>query len=169
VSGNPDRLDRFVGRSARLLALAGGAALLWLMGFTVYAEIARYLFNAPLLGAHDISRMSLIVLVFCGLAWCGWTNGHIAVDLVGSVLPRAVLRLTDTLMRLGALALVVVMAWRAMEEGLDAQEFGTATNLIQIPHMPFYMVVAFGFAVYAMVLVVQVRHLMRGDHEPPSP
>lgn len=162
MSQSLGKAERLIGRIARLFALASGVALLWLMLFIVYAEMARYLFGAPLFGAHDVARMSLVVVVFFGLAWGGWTGGHISVDLVGGMVPPRLLRLIDAPVRLLSAVLVAVMGWRAAMEGLDAREFGEATNLVEIPLFPFFLVAAFGFAVYALVLLAQAACAMRG-------
>ena len=75
--------------TTRFLAYAAGAALLWLMLLTVVAVVMRYVFNAPILGAQDISELSLAVVVFLGIPYCGWTGGHVAVDLISTVVGEA--------------------------------------------------------------------------------
>ncbi len=84
---------RLVDRSVRRLAFIGGLALLWLMGLTVVAVMMRYVFGAPILGAQDISEMSLVLVAFLGLAYSGWTGAHIAVDLIGGMLPPGLTKL----------------------------------------------------------------------------
>ena len=122
--------------TTRSLAYAAGAALLWLMLLTVVAVVMRYVFNAPILGAQDISELSLAVVVFLGIPYCGWTGGHVAVDLISTVVGESRLRYTDTLMRLAGAALFAFVAWQAMRQGLDALEYGDATNLVEVPHYP---------------------------------
>ena len=51
-------VEAIIRRSARLLALVGGAALLCLMLLTVYAVVMRYAFNAPVLWALDVTRIT---------------------------------------------------------------------------------------------------------------
>ena len=166
---NPGRVDRIVGGGVRLLAFLGGVALLGLMGLTVVAVVMRYVFAAPILGAQDISEMGLVLVAFLGLAYSGWTGAHIAVALIGTVVRPAALRGIDAVMRTLGAALLAVVAWQALRQGLDALDYGEATNLIEIPHFPFFLVVAFGAAVYALVLVIQAVRAVRGASVEPNP
>lgn len=156
------KISTTVDSAVRLLAYIGGLAILWLMGLTVVAVVMRYVFNAPILGAQDISELSLVLVVFFALAYCGWTGGHIAVDLIGMVLKPGILRWTDTLVRAISGLLFVTVTWQTMRQGLDAFEFEEASNLVEIPHFPFFLVVAFCSAVYALVLFVQAVRAARG-------
>ena len=141
--------------ATRSLAYVAGAALLWLMLLTVVAVVMRYVFNAPILGAQDISEISLAVVVFLGIPYCGWTGGHVAVDLISTVVGESRLRYTDTLMRLVGAVLFGFVAWQAMRQGLDALEYGDATNLVDIPHYPFMFLMSFGWLLFAGVLLIQ--------------
>ena len=141
--------------TTRFLAYAAGAALLWLMLLTVVAVVMRYVFNAPILGAQDISELSLAVVVFLGIPYCGWTGGHVAVDLISTVVGESRLRYTDTLMRLLGAVLFAVVAWQAMHQGLGALEYGEASNLVEIPHHPFMFLMSFGWLLFALVLLLQ--------------
>ena len=141
--------------TTRFLAYAAGAALLWLMLLTVVAVVMRYVFNAPILGAQDISELSLAVVVFLGIPYCGWTGGHVAVDLISTVVGEQRLRYTDTLMRLLGAVLFSVVAWQAMRQGLGALEYGEASNLVEIPHHPFVFLMSFGWLLFALVLLLQ--------------
>ncbi len=162
MEGRREKTDAAVDRAVRLLAYLGGIALLWLMGLTVVAVVMRYVFNAPILGAQDISELSLVLVVFLALAHCGWTGGHVAVDLISMFLKPENLRWTDSLVRAISGLLFVIVAWQTMRQGLDALEFGEASNLVEILHFPFFLVVAFGSAVYALVLFVQAVRVARG-------
>lgn len=146
----------------RFLAIIGGATLLGLMLITVYAVIMRYVFNAPVLWALDFARVGLVIVTFAGLAYCGRTGGHIAVDFIGTFAPPSVLRVSDTIIRLICAVLIGMMAWQGFEQGLDALEMGEGTNEVEIPLFPFFLVVAFGCAAYAIVLIAQALRAARG-------
>ena len=146
----------------RTLAIIGGVTLLCLMLLTVYAVIMRYVFDAPLLWALDYARVGLVIVTFMGLAYCGWTGGHIAVDFIGGFAPPIVLRISDTIIRLTCAVLIALMAWQGLEQGLDALEMGEGTNEVEIPLFPFFLVVAIGCAAYAIVLIAQALRAARG-------
>ncbi len=164
-----ERRIRLFDRGVRFLAFMGGLALVWLMGLTVVAVMMRYVFGAPILGAQDMSEMSLVLVAFLGLAYSGWTGAHIAVDLIGGMLSPALMRWTDTAVRLMGAGLMAVVTWQTVRQGLDAAAYGEATNLVEIPHMPFFMVVALGSAAYTIVLLIQAVRAARGVPDEPAP
>ena len=155
--------ESVVRKSVRHLAILAGVTLLFLMFLTVYAVIMRYVFNAPILWALDVARVGLVVLVFFGLAYCGLTGGHIAVDFLGIFAPPRIVQISDVVIRSICFVLIALMAWQAMQQGLDAVEMGEGTNELEIPLFPFFAVVAFGSVAYCIVLIIQVARAVRGD------
>lgn len=124
-----------------------------LMALTVVAVTLRK-FNDPILGTQDLSEAGLTVVVFFAMAYSGWTGGHIAVDLIGNFVSARRLAALDASVRILCGLFFLVVAWQALVQGLDALEFGDGFNLLDIPHHPFYFVIAFGSLVFALVLVV---------------
>jgi hypothetical protein len=53
------------------------------------------------------------------------------------------------------------MSWQIVLETLDT--LSKASNMMRIPHYPFKFGVAFGAAVFALVLVVQAFRTLRGQ------
>ncbi len=152
----PERLERAskaVGGSVRFLAILSGVVLLCLMALTVVAVVLRK-FNDPILGAQDLSESGLTVVVFFAMAYSGWTGGHIAVDLIGGVLRGRGLAILDTAVRAACALFFLVVVWQSVRQGLDALEFGDGFNLLDIPHYPFYFVIAFGSLVFSLALFV---------------
>lgn len=148
-----ERLSGSVGAGVRLMAIVGGAMLMCLMALTVVAVTLRK-FNNPILGTQDLSEAGLTIVVFFAMAYSGWTGGHIAVDLIGNFVSARKLALVDAGVRVACGLFFVVVAWQSLSQGLDALEFGDGFNLLDIPHYPFYFVIAFGSLVFAFVLIV---------------
>ncbi len=148
-----ERLSGSVGAGVRLMAVVGGAVLMCLMALTVLAVTLRK-FNDPILGTQDLSEAGLIVVVFFAMAYSGWTGGHIAVDLIGNFVSARRLAALDASVRILCGLFFLVVAWQSLAQGLDALEFGDGFNLLDIPHYPFFFVIAFGSLVFALVLVV---------------
>ena len=155
--------ETVVRKSVRHLAILAGVTLLFLMFLTVYAVVMRYVFNAPILWALDVARVGLVVLVFFGLAYCGLTGGHIAVDFLSVFVPPCIVQISDVVIRSICVVLIGTMAWQAVLQGLDAIEMGEGTNELEIPLFPFFAVVAVGSVTYCIVLIIQVARAVRGD------
>ena len=164
-TGKLEGLSRVLGGGVRMLAVASGVMLLALMVLTVVAVTLRKL-NYPIVGTQDLSEAGLITVVFFAMAYSGWTGGHIAVDLISGVLPGNGLRILDAVVRFCCGAFFVVVAWQSVRQGLDALEFGDGFNLIDMPHFPFFFVVAFGSGLYALVLLVLAARSATGLSDP---
>jgi TRAP-type transport system small permease protein len=147
--------DRFL----RLLALAGGVALLLLMIFTVVDVFLRYVFNAPFRSVYEFTEFMMAVIVFLGIAYCGWTGGHIAVDVFAKWLDRPRLRFLPAVLSFIGAALFALIAYRATLETIATID--QVSNLLRWPHYPFRFTVAFGSAIFALVLFIQAVRSLR--------
>ncbi|MCG6874149.1 MAG: TRAP transporter small permease [Betaproteobacteria bacterium] len=157
-----EALDKVLTRAVRGLGVLAGLALLWLMALTVVAAVTRKVFLSPILGVFDLSEVTLLVLVFLGLAYCGRTGGHISVDLIAGLAKPAILRGMDVVVRLCGGAFLLFVAWESLGRALDARVQHEATNMLFIQLFPFFLLVAAGFALYALVLIVQALRLASG-------
>jgi TRAP-type C4-dicarboxylate transport system permease small subunit len=148
-----------IDRVVRWLGLAAGGIMVLLALGTVAAAMLRYIFNAPVGGAGEIQGMTLVVVIFFGVAYCGRTGGHVAVDLFTEMLGPRVSRWTDMLVKaLACTAFVIMAIWSVKIGGL----FTMTTQWWKIPHEPFYYVIAFGAGLYALVLFLELVALAIG-------
>lgn len=144
----------------RAMALIAGVILLLLMAFTTFDVVMRYFFNAPFRGSLEATEFSMALIVFLGIAYCGWTGGHISVDLLAKALERPSLRFVPVLVDLAGAALFAIIAWQTVNETLYA--WTQASNMLRMPHWPFRLVVAFGSGVFAIVLLIHAVEAARG-------
>lgn len=161
------------------MALVSAAGLLGLMFLTFASVVLRAVveFSAKNLpsqyqfidypqGIQDVSELSLLVVVFFGLAYTGWTGGHIAVDLLNNFLGPRSLQWIDVFIHLLSAMIVAILAWQSVEKGLGTIADGEASHHVSIPFYPFYFVMAFGSLVFAMVFVLQAwRSFFRATSE----
>jgi TRAP-type C4-dicarboxylate transport system permease small subunit len=147
--------DRFL----RALALVGGGVLLLLMGYTVLDVVLRYVFNAPFSGSLELTEFAMAVIVFTGLAYCGWTGGHVAVDILERPLEHPSLRFVPVILSLASAMLFALIAWLTAAEALGSMH--RVSNMMRWPHYPFQFTVAFGSAMFALVLLIQAIQALR--------
>ena len=149
-------MDRFKAKidfSVRALAAVSGAGIVAMMLLTCADVVLRYLFNAPIEGTLDITQMLMVIVVFFGLAYCGWTGGHVAVDLLRDLLPvRIIVPLAIVVNAVGA-ATMLAMAWESIRTSLTYMITGETPMTVLIPKYPFIWVAAFGGFTYAAVLL----------------
>jgi TRAP-type C4-dicarboxylate transport system permease small subunit len=141
--------DRFL----RGVALLGGVALMLLMFYTVLDVTMRYGFNRPFSGSLEFTEFMMTVIVSLGLAYCGWTGGHVAVDIFEQPLEDPRLRWVPALLTFISAILFAVIAWESAREALGSMQ--RVSNMMRWPHYPFQLNVAFGSALFAVVLLIQ--------------
>jgi TRAP-type C4-dicarboxylate transport system permease small subunit len=140
-------------RVLRLLALLSGGVLLLLMVYTFVDVVLRYVFNRPFSGSLEFTEFMMVLIVFLAIAYTGWTGGHIAVDLFEKALNRPGLRFLPPLISFAGAGLFAVIAWRVTAETIAV--LPQVSNMLRWPHYPFRFTVAFGSAMFALVLLVQ--------------
>jgi TRAP-type transport system small permease protein len=151
-------------RFLRYLALAAGVLLLILMAFTVADVILRYVFNAPLRSVYEFTEFLMAAIVFLAVAYTGWVGAHISVDVFAKWLDRPSLRFIPAILAFLGAAIFALVAYRAYLETLATLD--QVSNLLRWPFYPFRFAVAFGAALYAVVLVIQgVQALRSGPTE----
>jgi TRAP-type transport system small permease protein len=147
------------GRVLRLMALLGGWALMALMIYTVADVVLRYGFNRPFSGSLEITEFAMSAIVFLGIAYCGWLGGHVAVDILQRPLENPRLRFVPVILTLIGAVLFAAIAWFTFQEALGSMH--RVSNMMRWPHYPFQFIVAFGSAMYAIVLLIETLRLLR--------
>lgn len=146
-----------------LSAFIGSAGLLVEVGVILTDVIGRY-FGSPLRGAQDISQMSMVILVFGGMALCDKVGGHISVDLFEKAFPDWLNRLADVLSALLGMVIFLGIAWTVYESSKLSLMLNLATNVIYLPKAYFQWALC-GFSVItAFAMLLRAIDLMTARH-----
>ncbi|MDE0246692.1 MAG: TRAP transporter small permease subunit [Gammaproteobacteria bacterium] len=136
-------------------AVAGGGALLLLVGLTVAEVAARHLFQAPLPGVEDVASMGLTVLVAAAVVCAAQNETHVSVDLIGRVVGGVFTRVTDVLAGLVGAIAAALAAFSLFARGGCGTECGEVTGTIAIVHTPFYYALGVSMATCSLLLTYQ--------------
>nr|WP_272213513.1 TRAP transporter small permease [Marinicella sp. W31]MDC2879472.1 TRAP transporter small permease [Marinicella sp. W31] len=118
------------------MSITAGALLMALMCLTVVDVIGRYLLNAPVKGASELSELLLVCVVYLGLPAVCLDGGHVTVDLVTKSLPRWSERPRLFLTGLVSSAVLGVIAWRLYVYGAQVGGYNLVTNSLRLPVAP---------------------------------
>tara|TARA_B110000438_G_C15769376_1_gene631153 strand:- start:996 stop:1511 length:516 start_codon:yes stop_codon:yes gene_type:complete len=141
---------------------AGGAVLIGLALVTVIAVIFRYVFNSPIFGADDFNQMLLMAAVAFGVAYSGRKGGQVVVEILSVISGQKTIRWTDIFARLLGVIMISILVWVLIESGINAAEYGETTRSLEITLQPFFWLLAFGMALYGIVLFIEMITLLRG-------
>lgn len=154
--GLAERSLSWIDRVSGVLAVIGGATVVFLVALTVYAVFFRYILNDPIFGIDDISQLSLSVVVAGSIAYGGRAGAHVHVDILSMVGGRRITRYTDPVVRGVGAVIVGLMAYGLVKKGLCGIPCGYFTPNLAIPHLPFQILLAAAMATYAVVLVLEL-------------
>lgn len=145
------------------LAAISAAILAAMMLFVVASVILRYAFNSPIVGGNEVLKMGSVAVIMLALPLCTTSDAHIRIDLFDNVLGRLGRLATDVFAYILGLVVLGYLTWSYVHRTLDAFEFADTTNMLSIPIWPFYGLIAFGIAAYALVLALRLLALRWGD------
>ena len=146
-------LERTLGVGAALLLLA-------LILITCVDVVGRYVLNAPLTGAFEMTELLLVALVFTALPLATERREHVEVDLLASAFGRFANRLMMAFAGLFSSAVLATFSWRLAGHALKSAENDAVTNALQIPLAPF------GFLAAAACLISAFIAFLRGIQLP---
>jgi TRAP-type C4-dicarboxylate transport system permease small subunit len=142
-------LHKVLGMIATGAGVLAGAALLGLMFTTVLDVTVRSTFNIAFLGVTEITELGLILVAVGGIAYCGWTDGHIALEFGERYVPPILWRAAQVL----SAAIAGAVSYYSLLEAAAVHGRNAHTNLLQIPEYPFYVIVGLGFLTLALILL----------------
>src|SRR5262245_19965515 len=94
-----------------LLAPGRGNLVVVVVGYPVLDVVLRYCFNKPFCGSLELTEFAMAAIVFLGIAYCGITVGHVAVDILERPLQDPRLRFVPVLLTFASAVLFGAIAW----------------------------------------------------------
>jgi TRAP-type C4-dicarboxylate transport system permease small subunit len=161
-------LEKPLGTIANAAGIVGGIALLVLMFTTVVDVTLRSTFNIAFLGVTEITELGLVVVAVLGITFCGWTEGHIALEFGESLMSKRAWRGLQVVERFASTAVAGAVAVYSFVEAAAVYGRNAHTNLLQIPEYPFYLIVGFGFLAYALILLFRALGERAGEPAGPA-
>ena len=120
--------DRLISLSAAL----GSIGLIFVTLVILIDVIGRGIQN-PLYGSQDLMTMTLVIVIFGGMAICDRQGSHVAVDLLENYFPDALNRAVDILSALLGALIFVALAYTVYESAKISTMLNLSTNLLRLP------------------------------------
>ncbi|MBO0347441.1 TRAP transporter small permease subunit [Roseibium limicola] len=163
-----DRIWRGYGTFLKACGYVAGYTTFAMMLLVIANAVSRFIFNAPVSGAFELTESMLTVLIFLSLALTQYEGGHIRVVLLTQRMPNGLQKAARfTALALGAIffAWCTNAAWGyAMKSfAINEQQWGT----VRYPLYPIKFVVFFGLMLLAIQFVLgSLRVLIKTEeHE----
>lgn len=144
-------------RRAELYLSFASSGVILLMMSTIIISIFLRIVRVSSIGAYELAQLSLIIIVFLGLAYAQKEKKHIRVDLFSKRLPPKLQIIFDTLGTFMMTAFMVVATWRISirmleSVAMDECSMGGAT---WFRLWPGWILVTIGATFFLLELVMQ--------------
>jgi TRAP-type C4-dicarboxylate transport system permease small subunit len=123
-------------RLINLSAIIGSVGLMAEMGIILTDVIGRAA-GVPLYGSQDLVTMTMVFVVFSGMAICDRTGGHIAIDVFERFFSNRFNRAIDALSAALGAIIFLAIAWTVYESAKLSIMLNLATNLLDLPKVWF--------------------------------
>lgn len=144
--------------------ICGGVTLAFMTGFSVWnVLIMRKALNNPITGAEDLLILSLVVIVALSIPLGARTGAHIEIEVLEAKMSAGFAKWSMIFVKLLCTLLLAAMSWRLWHAGQSAERFGETTQQLLISYEPFYYLLAISVALYALVVVLDIWQLLRGN------
>jgi TRAP-type C4-dicarboxylate transport system permease small subunit len=157
-----ERVIRSVTRTVSSL----GVALVILMMFDIVIDVVlRFLLNMPVLGTITFEAIGfmMVILTFLAIPYCEAQRAHISVDLLTSQLPKGMQAVIRRVTYFLSLFFLSVITWQSMVWAQNRAKSGVISVALGIPVYPFFYLVAFGWALFWVVVLVHfLESLVKG-------
>lgn len=160
MSARLNKAAQFLGRAvyptSRIINSVGVGILAVMMCLTAADVTLRYVFNRPITGSCELTEFMMAILVAFGFAYTAVHKGHITVDLVVSRFPPRAQAVINTITWFFCLGIFSLITWRSILYAESLRAGGFISSALLIPIYPFAYVVAFGSAIFCLVLIQNI-------------
>jgi len=147
---------RSLGRLAEhLLNIMASTVLFSMVMLTTVDVAGRYVFNAPLKGAFELTELMMAVLICAGLPLVSRRGEHVTVDLIDHFVGARLQRVHRAVVEFVSGALLLGLGILLWDKARQAAGYGDTTTVLEIKLAPFV------YAMMAFLLLAGVVHVIR--------
>jgi len=158
-------VERPIYRFSNWLTIVSALALVIIMVLTTADVLSRRFLNKPLTGSFEITTSLLVVVVFCSVAWVMTEHGHVVVDIFSDRYPKKVREMVTRIALFLSMITLGLICWGSINFGMNEYKIGDASVLLRLPMAPFIFTLAFGSALFGLVILIQFINTFIGSKE----
>ena len=167
------QVERILKKINTTCAIIAEILVILIVLLVVVEIVGRFIFGHPIPGQVEIATLSLVVIVYLGVAYTQMLDGHIRVDVLISRVKGAKREFLEAFVLVIALFTTLMMSWATGKRAIEStmtHEF--VTGVVNFPIWPGRCTVTFGFLLLSLTLIIQITRrllnvfdlLNRGDN-----
>jgi len=157
-------LERLSELLRKFLMIAAGVSLLGLT-LLATANVALRIFRVPVGGTYEVVSFLGAIVTAGALGYTQKRRHHIVVDILSDKYPPGVKRAVDRVSHVIMFLLFSVVSWQTAAYGGRLIRAGEVSETLKIPFHPFVFLVALGFAVLALTILLDFLESVWGGEE----
>jgi TRAP-type C4-dicarboxylate transport system permease small subunit len=162
-------LEKVIYPFCRYLAFVSMLAAMIMMFLVTTDVFLRRVLNSPILGAYEIEKLLLSVMVFFGISFVMSEKGHVIVDTLTRLYPRRLKNIAYSIAYFLSMLIMAAIVWFSIDYGMEMLRVGETSVLLKVLIAPFIFIVAFGSVVMFFVLLIQFIYAVAGVDEKAPP
>ena len=147
--------------SQRLSWVAGFALLLMILLTCV--DVILRVFGHGILGAYELIKFLVAVMVGFSLAYTQLKRGHISIDLILLRFPKHIQEIIGTVNTLLTTGFYALLTWQLGKMAGKLWRVGQVCEQIELPVFPFVYAVAFGSAMIFLLLLIEFLQIFKKE------
>lgn len=140
--------------------------IVFLTAMLIIANVLlRRIINMPIVGAHDLVLFFTSSAIALSLAYCAVKDGHIYISILVEKFPKKVQKVIDFIIGTISALFLMFISWHMFLYAETMKRTKEVSLTIHIPHYPFVIIMAIGFAVLGLVVIGHVLSLFVKEGE----
>lgn len=148
-------VKQFIIRAIEIVGAAGIILLVSLMLLVSSEVVSRQIFLTPIKGTIELSKFLMGTLTAFGLSFCALKDGHIGVELVSNFVSKKASKLLDKINYYLVMGFSLILVIQLCSYAMFTSHLGSSSDRLKIPLAPFIYLVAFGFFMMILALVIK--------------
>lgn len=155
-------LETVIVKLSRGLDFLAGMILAATATLVVANILGRALLGQSILGTYEMVGFFTAAVVGLSLSRCALENGHIAVGIFVEKLPESVQKVLHLVINIPVVIFLAVVAYNLYLYGSQIAASGEVSPTTQMIFHPFIYMVAFGFLVLALTVLLKLLQQFKG-------
>jgi TRAP-type C4-dicarboxylate transport system permease small subunit len=149
----------FVDHVSEVGGKISGYGIFILVFLITHDVIRRYIFNRPTSWGFEISEYLMLYVICLGLSYTQLEDRHVKVELLVTNLSQRVQTWLRLFAAIVGLVTSLLLTWKTGEATYTAYVLHWKSNTqLLFPLFPIYIIMPFGFALFALVFVSKIYH-----------
>ena len=133
--------DRIIG----ILAAIAGVVVIFTMLVVTSDVSLRFLFNAPIIWAPEITEICLLFITFLSIAWLLKEDGHVRVDIVLARVSQSTQAILCLISAIIGIVVSVFLIWQGILVSLQYTREGLSDpTVLELPKGPLLAIIPLG-------------------------